>query len=96
MTTVFVTETARADLDRLIRSHTLPSSTRDRVKASLQPLATFPRLGRALSGRWTGLHVVLGPWPWMLVVYAFDESVDRVVVVTIQDCRSARGATSGT
>ncbi len=96
MARVFVTETARADLDQLIRSHSLPASTRDRLKTSLASLETFPLLGRALSGRWAGFHVVLGPWPWMLVVYAFDEAADRVVVVTIQDSRSARAATSAT
>jgi hypothetical protein len=94
MAAVVVTETARADLDRLIRTHRLPGSTRDRVKASLAPLATFPLLGRALPGRWAGFRVVLGPWPWMLLVHAYDEVRDRVVIVTIQDSRSARSATS--
>jgi dipeptidyl aminopeptidase/acylaminoacyl peptidase len=34
--------TAQADLERLIRTHSLPPSTRDRVRASLAPLASFP------------------------------------------------------
>jgi plasmid stabilization system protein ParE len=94
MATVVVTKTAQADLDRLIHTHGLPASTWDRVKASLGPLATFPLLGRALTGRWAGFRVVLGPWPWMLVVHTFDAAADRVIIVTIQDARSAQSATS--
>lgn len=94
MATVVVTRTAQSDLDRLIQTHRLPASTRDRVRASLTPLAMFPLLGRALAGRWAGLRVVLGPWPWMLLVHAYEESADRVVIVTIQDSRSAGAATS--
>jgi hypothetical protein len=37
---------------------------------------------------------VLGPWRWMLIVYVFDEAQDRVAIVTIQDGRSSRAATS--
>jgi len=36
---------------------------------------------------------VLGPWRWMLIVYAYLEVEDRVVVVTIQDARSSASAT---
>jgi hypothetical protein len=94
MAAVVVTKTAQADLEWLIRTHSLPASARERVRASLAPLATFARLGRALGGRWAGLRVVLGPWPWMLIVHAYEEVADRVVVVTIQDSRSAHAATS--
>ena len=94
MAMVVVTVTARADLERLISTLALPGSTRDRVKMSLAPLSTFPLLGRALLGRWAGFRVVLGPWPWMLLVYAYNEAIDQIAVVTIQDSRSARAATS--
>jgi hypothetical protein len=52
-------------------------------------------MGPALTGRWDGLRFVLGPWRWMLLVYVFVESEDRVTVVTIQDARSSRAATAG-
>jgi hypothetical protein len=91
---VVVTPTAVADLDRLIRTHSLPSNTRERVASSLRPLARFPLLGAALAGRWAGFRFVLGPWRWMLLVYVYDGAADRVAVVTIQDARSARAATS--
>lgn len=94
MVTVVVTEAAQADLDRLIRTHALPPSTLERARASIEPLRTYPLLGRALLGRWASFRVVLGPWPWMLIVYMYDEAIDRVAVVTIQDSRSARAATS--
>jgi hypothetical protein len=61
---------------------------------SLEPLAAFPLLGPALTGRWQGFRFVLGPWPWMLIVYTYDEAHDQVSIVTIQDARSARTATT--
>jgi plasmid stabilization system protein ParE len=86
---VVVTPTARADLARLMRSHSLPSATVARVKRSIEPLATFPELGGQLEGRWARLRFVLGPWRWMIIVYHFDPATDRVSIVTIQDGRSA-------
>lgn len=94
MATVVVTQTARLDLDLLILTHGLPASTRDRVRRALAPLAEFPLLGPALTGRWQGLRFILGPWPWMLVAYEYDQAADQVAVVTIQDSRSARAATT--
>jgi plasmid stabilization system protein ParE len=90
---VEVARAALADLDRLVRTHSLPRDTRERVRASLEPLQRFPRLGPELAGRWTGLRFILGPWRWMLLVYVFDERTDRVVVVTIQDARTSTAAT---
>lgn len=92
MATVVVAETARLGLDSLILTHPLPASTRHRVRTALAPLAELPLLGPALTGRWRGLRFVLGPWPWMLLVYEYDEATDQVSVVTIQDSRSARAA----
>ena len=81
------------DLDRLVLTHTLPADTRERVAHSLLPLARFPRLGPALTGRWEGFRFILGPWRWLLLVYVHLETEDRVVVVTIQDARSSTAAT---
>jgi hypothetical protein len=94
MATIVVAEAAQVDLNEMILTHSLPASTRDRVKAALGPLADFPLLGPALTGRWQGLRFLLGPWPWMLLVYEYDEATDEVSVVTIQDARSARAATT--
>lgn len=94
MATVVLAASAVADLDDLIATHRLPDNTRERVRTSLQSLATFPLLGPALTGAWQGFRFVLGPWPWMLLVYVHEPEVGRVVIVTIQDARSARSATS--
>ncbi len=94
MPRVELTTAAVADLDRLIRTHSLPMDTKRRVKRSLVPLRRFPRLGPELTGRWRDFRFLLGPWRWMLVVYVFIEDDDRVVVVTIQDARSSSAATA--
>jgi hypothetical protein len=77
------------DLDRLIRTLSLPADTRARVGRSLSSLAEFPKLGPALAGRWDGYRFILGPSRWLLLVYVFIEAEERVVVVTIHDGRSS-------
>lgn len=94
MARVELTAAAVEDLDALIATHSLPADTRVRVRRSLTPLAEFPRLGRELTGRWSGMRFVLGPWRWMLVVYEYREAEDRAVVLTIQDARASTAATS--
>lgn len=94
-TQVEVARAAVEDLQRLVAVLTLPADTTERVRAAIQPLREFPRLGSELSGRWAGTRFVLGPWRWMLIVYEYDERGDRVVVLTIQDSRSSSAATSG-
>jgi plasmid stabilization system protein ParE len=90
---VELSEAAVQDLEALIRSHSLPPDTRERVKRSLRPLERFPRLGPALHGRWDGMRFILGPWRWLLLVYAHLEEDDVVVVLTIQDARSSTAVT---
>jgi plasmid stabilization system protein ParE len=85
---------AVADLEKLVRTHSLPRDTRQRVREVLEPLQRFPRLGAELGGRWEGFRFILGPWRWMLLVYVFDEDRDRVVIVTVQDARTSTAATA--
>jgi plasmid stabilization system protein ParE len=93
MAIVLVSPRARRNLERLIRSHSLPSSTKDRFVASLKPLSAFPLIGAQLHGRWSGYRFILGPWRWMLVVYQ-DRDDDGVVgVVAVQDARASGAAT---
>jgi plasmid stabilization system protein ParE len=94
MARVVVAQRARTDLDQLIRTRGLPPDTPARVRASLQQLASFPSIGKRLAGRWRGFRVILGPWPWMLIVFIFDEGSDTVAIVAIHDARSATSATS--
>lgn len=95
MSRVLVAPEAVADLTRLITTHSLPADTPSRVRRSIEPLAHFPLLGATLEGRWRDFRFVLGPWRWMLIVYAYDEEADLVAVVTIQDGRTSTAASSG-
>jgi hypothetical protein len=94
LTAVSLSVVAVEDLDRLIRTHGLPADTRARVKRSLRALERFPRIGRELDGRWRPFRFVLGPWRWMLVVYAYDERADAILIVAIEDARSSAAATA--
>ena len=94
MASVELARVAVEDLDALIRTHSLPADTRARVARSLRSLQRFPLMGPALSGRWEGFRVSLGPWRWMLLVYVVLEEQDRVVVVSVQDARSSTSATT--
>lgn len=89
-----VAPAAAEDLDLLIHALRLPKDTRSHVRDRLVQLARFPESGEELTGRWQGFRYVLGPWRWMLIVYAYDEGADQVNVVTIQDSRAARSAKS--
>ena len=51
-------------------------------------------MGQRLSGRWDGTRYLVGPWPWMLIVYEHHRELDRVDVLTIQDARASTAATS--
>ena len=92
MATVAAAQRARSDLADLIASRRLPADTRDRVRRSLSQLETFPLAGRRLTGRWRGFRVLIGPWPWMLLVYQYDERTDTVTVDAIHDARTATAA----
>ena len=93
MTTVVVTPTATQDLETLIRTHSLPTDTIKRFKRSVVALETFPLIGATLEGPWLRYRFVLGPWRWMLVVYIYDQTLDRVAITTVQDSRSSQTAT---
>lgn len=94
MPRVELTAAAVEDLTRLTAVLSLPDDTTERVRGSLHPLADFPLLGPELGGRWAPLRFILGPWRWMLILYIYEEDADRVVIITIQDARSAGAATS--
>jgi hypothetical protein len=85
---------ALEDLERMIVTHSLPGDTRARVARSLRGLRRFPRMGAALEGRWDGFRFALGPWRWLLLVYVYLESEDRIVIVTMQDGRASSAATA--
>lgn len=79
------------ELDQLILSHNLPTDTRDRVEDSAWPLAQFPRFGPAIRSEPDGaeLRFLIGPWPWLVIVYVYLQPANRVVVASVEDGRSA-------
>lgn len=92
MASVLVTRAAVEDIDVLVLSHGLPDDTRLRLRRSLSVLVRFPLAGRALPGRWDGARYLIGPWPWMIVLYDYDADEDRVSVLAVQDGRSSTAA----
>jgi plasmid stabilization system protein ParE len=91
---VVVSPQALDDLHRLVTGLGLTGDAIARVQRSLRILESFPKAGRALTGRWEGMRFLVGPWPWMILVYIHDEDDDAVFVVTVQDGRSAASATA--
>jgi hypothetical protein len=91
---VIVTPRAVQDLHGLIDALGLGESALARVRLSLSILERFPLAGRALTGEWEGTRFLIGPWPWMIVVYVHDEADDAVYVVSVHDGRSAGSATA--
>lgn len=94
MTRVLVSPAAAADLGHIVRTHSLPTDTRMRIRRAIEPLARFPLLGAPLEGRWHGYRFILGPWRWMLIVYAYDRDTDTIAIATIQDGRTSDAATA--
>ena len=94
MAEVVVAQRARTDLSHLITSRKLPPDTLERVRKSLTQLETFPLAGRRLGERWHGYRLVLGPWPWMLLIYQYDETTETVTVLAVHDARTSSVATS--
>jgi hypothetical protein len=90
---VIVTPRAVEDLHELIRLVGLPDSTLSRVQRSLRILELFPLAGRAFTGRWEDVRFLIGPWPWMILLYVQDVEDDAVYVVAVHDGRNSAAAT---
>jgi plasmid stabilization system protein ParE len=91
---IVVTRQAVNDLHGLITGLGLTGDAIARVQRSLRILERFPRAGRSLSGQWEGTRFLIGPWPWLIVVYIHDEDDDAAFVVAVHDGRSAPSATA--
>jgi plasmid stabilization system protein ParE len=91
---VIVTPRALGDLNDLVANLGLAEDALARVQKSLAMLERFPRAGRALAGRWHGTRFLIGPWPWMVIVYVHDEADDAGYVVSVHDVRSGTSPTA--
>lgn len=92
MAQVIVTPRAQRDVNEAISTLGLPDDAWARIARSLRALETFPLAGPELAGRWAPARFVLGPWSWMILLYRYEESSDRVYVVAMYDGRSAASA----
>ena len=89
MARVEIAQRAIENLELLVLTHNLPADARERVRRSLAPLERFPRLGATIREDRPDERFLIGPWHWLVVVYEYRETEDRVVVLTIKDGRSA-------
>lgn len=87
MAQVVVTPRAQRDIDEAISALNLPDDSWARIGRSLRVLETFPFAGPELFGRWAPIRFVIGPWSWMILLYHYEESSDRVYVVAMHDGR---------
>jgi plasmid stabilization system protein ParE len=94
LTRLIVTPRAERDVEEAIANLNLPADTWARIGRSLRLLEAFPLAGRALEGDWSAARFLLGPWPWMILVYSCDEPAERVFLVAVHDARSATAATA--
>jgi len=91
---VIVTPRAERDIEEAIDFLELPANSWVRIVRSLRVLETFPSAGRRLEGRWSPSRFITGPWPWMILLYRYDEVSDQVLVVAMHDARSQSSALS--
>ena len=94
MAQVVVTPRAQRDVNEAISALKLPDNAWTRIGRSLRVLETFPLAGPELAGRWAPARFVIGPWSWMILLYRYEESSDRVDVLAMHDGRSAASATA--
>lgn len=94
MARVVLTPRAVENLHRLIADLGLSGAALRRVQTSLRILERFPNAGRALTGPWERTQFLIGPWPWMILVYIHDEADDAVFVVSVHDGRSGGSPTA--
>ena len=94
MAQIIVTPRAQRDVDEAVSALGLPDDTWTRISRSLRVLETFPLAGVELASRWAPTQFVLGPWSWMILLYRYEESSDRVYGVAMHDGRSATSATA--
>ena len=93
MAQIIITPQAQRDVNGAISTLSLPDDAWARIARSLRTLEVFPLAGAELGGRWAPARFLLGPWSWMILVYLYEESFDRVYVVAMHDGRSASSAT---
>jgi plasmid stabilization system protein ParE len=90
-----VTPRAERDVEEAMANLNLPADTWGRIGRSLRLLEDFPLAGRELEGNWSAARFLLGPWPWMILVYRYEEPRDTIFLVAVHDARAATSPTAG-
>jgi hypothetical protein len=91
---VIATPQARRDVDEAVSTLSLPDDTWARIAQLLGVLEAFPLAGPKLGDKWAPTRFVLGPWSWMILLYRYEQSSDRVYIVAMHDGRSVAAATT--
>jgi plasmid stabilization system protein ParE len=91
---LIVTPRAERDVEEAMANLNLPTNTWARIGRPLRLLEDFPLAGRELEGDWSETRFLLGPWPWMILLYRFDEGSNRVFLVAVHDARAAISPTA--
>jgi toxin ParE1/3/4 len=91
---VFIGEAAYADLERIhhwieVDNASAARTVVDRIGASIERLATFPRLGRV--GAVTGTLELIVPRLPYIVVYTIHEAADELHVIAVFHAAQDRG-----
>lgn len=86
---------ARRDVDAAIATLELPADCWSRIARALRVLETFPLAGPRLEGQLASNRYVIGPWPWMILVYRYEEKLDQVIVLAMADARSSVSPLAG-
>lgn len=81
-------------MDEAVSTLNLPDDTWARIARLLKVLEAFPLAGPELGGKWAPTRFVVGPWSWMILLYLYEHSSDRVFIVAMHDGRSATSATA--
>ena len=86
-----MTEAAARSLADFIDSHGLPGDASRTDPPFAATLERFPRLGSIFETT-RELRFLLGPWRWLIIVYAYRVDNELVAVLAFEDGRSARSA----
>jgi hypothetical protein len=87
-----VTQQARRDVLRAMSALDLPADTWPQIARCLRGLKSPPSAEGRLEGRWAPARFVLGPWPWMILLYRCDEAADEIFLVAMHDARAVASA----
>lgn len=94
MTEIRVSDAAWSSLEHLAESRSLPSGAKERALEIAEHLGQYPQMGSPLPHAHHDLRYLLGPWPRMILVYAYSTDEDVVTLIGVEDSRQADAVTA--